>query len=424
MKTTNNIWLLILMVGLLLAALILRNWKILAITIPLITFLALTNLFLPRKHNIFIRRIMDRELVYEGEDLPVKLFLENKGPKLDCVEIYDTIPSAAEVKRGSNHFILNLEPGEKKEVEYTLICKRIGNHTIGPVFVRNMDFLGSYIEDSNHSIYSNFSAIPYLEEIKKIKISPKRTRLWLGNILSKKIGMGSEFYSLDEYHVGDELRRVNWKASSRYDRLYVNEYEAEKSGDVIIMLDARQEGLDLSQTPKSLLYYEIKAALSIAAKILHERNRVGLIVQRDVMDWIYLGCSKAQFYRILHNLLKTEATSTVPFEYTAWIVKKCFPPQTQIIIISPLTDRKIIDYVIQLRAFKYDILIISPCPLEAEKAFLPQDNFTSTALKILRLGREIRISELRRFASVVDWNVEVPLIQALRSVKISKPLRI
>jgi uncharacterized protein (DUF58 family) len=423
MKTRRNLWILIFVFVLLPIALLLRNWKILAMTIPLLTFLALSNLFIPREQNLVIRRKLDSELVNEEEILHVQLLLENGDSKLDCVEVHDIVPTDAKVISGSNHVILNMMPNEKKEIHYGIRCDRIGDYVIGPVLVRSADILGSYEEDSSHSIFSRFSVIPYLEDIKKVKISPKRTRLWLGSILSRRIGLGSEFYSLGEYQSGDDLRRINWKASSRYDKLYVNDFEAEKSGDVIIMLDARKNGFESWRSPKSVLYYEIKAALSIAARTLQERNRVGLIIQREVMDWLYLGCGRAHFYKMLHMLLATKPSGTLPFEFTAWIVKRCFPPQTQIIMISPLVDRNITDYVVQLRAFGYDVLVISPSPLEIEKGLLPEDDFTDTAMRILRLDRDNYISELRRYASVVDWNVGEPLVQTLRSVRTSKQSR-
>jgi len=424
MKTRINVWALIFVFVLLLTALILRNWKILVITIPLVAFLALTNFFLAKNHDIRVKRIINKELAYEGEMVSVKLELENRGPKLDCVEVLDKIPSNAKIENGSNHIVLNLEAGERREIEYVFSCSRIGVYSMGPVVIRNVNFLASYIEDSDHLIYTNFSVIPYLEEIKKIKISPKRTRLWLGNILSKRIGLGSEFYALDEYHTGDDLRKINWKASSRHDKLFVNQYEAEKSGDVILIIDARETASGPAHSPRSVLFYEIKAALSIAAMILHERNRIGLIVQRDVMSWITLGCGRMQFYKILHDLLRMKSSGSLPLEYTAWIIKNYFPPRTQIIIFSPLTDKSIIDYIIQLRAFKYDVLIISPSPYKIQKSLLPDDKFTDAAYKIIKFERESYLSELRQFANVIDWDVEEPIAQALRSVRPSVPSRV
>ncbi|MCW4027382.1 MAG: DUF58 domain-containing protein, partial [Candidatus Bathyarchaeota archaeon] len=423
MKTRLNFWILIFIFVLLLTALLLRNWKILAMTIPLMTFLALSNLLISRGQNIAVKRTLESELVNEEGELRVRLLVENKGSRLDSLELYDQIPRDTRVVSGSNRMILKLKANEKKELEYTLRCEKIGDYVIGPVLARSSDFMDTYEEDSSHPVYSYFSVIPYLEEIKRVKISPKRTRLWLGNILSRRIGLGNEFYSLGEYHSGDDMRRINWKASSRYDKLFVNDFEAEKSGDVIIMLDARQDGFKSASSPKNILYYEIKAALSIAARTLQERNRVGLVVQRDVVDWLYLGSGRTHFYKILHTLLSTKPSGTLPFEFTAWVVKKCFPPQTQIIMISPLADRSLVDYVVQLRAFGYDVLVISPSTMEIEKRLVPKDAFSETASRILRLDRNNNISELRQFASVVDWNVEEPLVQTLRSVRTYRPPR-
>src|SRR5206468_2341164 len=77
---------------------------------------------------------------------------------------------------------------------------------------------------------------PAMEDLRRAALQPRRTRPWFGQVASRRIGPGTEFWGVREYVAGDEVRRINWKASARLERLFTNEYEGERSGDGLIVL--------------------------------------------------------------------------------------------------------------------------------------------------------------------------------------------
>src|SRR5439155_1671090 len=92
---------------------------------------------------------------------------------------------------------------------------------------------------------------------------PRRGRAWYGRVASRQIGAGADFWGVREYTAGDEVRRINWKASARLDRLFTNEYEGERSGDVVIVVDARRESFIGTETDNPI-EHGVRAALGIA----------------------------------------------------------------------------------------------------------------------------------------------------------------
>ena len=78
-----------------------------------------------------------------------------------------------------------------------------------------------------------------MERIEKLKISPRRTRVYSGVIRSRESGAGVEFFGTRAYVPGDPLRHLNWKAGARWDLLITNLFEQERVADVGIILDAR-----------------------------------------------------------------------------------------------------------------------------------------------------------------------------------------
>ena len=58
-----------------------------------------------------------------------------------------------------------------------------------------------------------------------------------GNRKSTQKGSSTEFSDFREYMPGDDIRRIDWNAYGRLDRLYVKEYMEEKEAVVSILID-------------------------------------------------------------------------------------------------------------------------------------------------------------------------------------------
>src|SRR2546429_9785583 len=84
---------------------------------------------------------------------------------------------------------------------------------------------------------------------------------------------------------GAVLPRMNGEVRVGPVRLYTNEYEGDRSGDVVIVVDARRESFIGTETDNPI-EHGVRAALGIAEHVLASKNRVGLIVQREVP----IGC--------------------------------------------------------------------------------------------------------------------------------------
>ena len=55
-----------------------------------------------------------------------------------------------------------------------------------------------------------------------------------GNNSSLFKGEGYDFESLREYEAGDDIRRINWNATAKESRLYVNEYKSQRELNIVI----------------------------------------------------------------------------------------------------------------------------------------------------------------------------------------------
>jgi len=88
-----------------------------------------------------------------------------------------------------------------------------------------------------------------------------------------------ELEGLREYLPGDDLRRIDWKASSRLGELIVREFMKEHEADVYIVLDSTREMRKGIKRAK--IDYASTLALHMATFLLKKNYRVGLIVYED-----------------------------------------------------------------------------------------------------------------------------------------------
>ena len=400
----------------LLAGLAVRSWPLVLLSLPPLVFLALGSLDPPPRPKLRVTRTVSRDRLSVGVEAAVTLRVTNEGPGIALLECLDILPSELEVVRGANHTILTLAADETVEIAYTVRPALKGEFTLGPFRARALDALGLGVEDLVLPMTSSMTVAPGIESLKHTPLGPRRTRPWFGHVPSRQIGPGSEFWGVREYVSGDELRRINWKASARFDGLYSNEYQGERSGDVVILLDARAESAVGTLTGNAV-EVGVRAALGVAERVLESKNRVGLIVQRDVLDWVPPAFGRKQLYRILDHLIHVHAGGEWPLAYVTWVLTRYFPQDALIVLISPLTDPSFEEGVLRLAARGYDITVLSPSPLEIERQFLDRSPSRDTAYRILLMERANLIAQLRRVAQVVDWDPRTPLALPLRRLR-------
>lgn len=98
----------------------------------------------------------------------------------------------------------------------------------------------------------------------------------------KKQGSGNEFLKLREYQIGDALRQVDWKASSRLNRIMSKAYEDENDQDVVFLLDCgeqmRHKTVHKTSHQLSPNYFDqvLNAILLLAHTANKQGDRVGL----------------------------------------------------------------------------------------------------------------------------------------------------
>jgi len=233
----------------------------------------------------------------------------------------------------------------------------------------------------------------------------RRTMVLPGETLSRQVGPSGEFYSIRDATPDDPPRRINWVASARSGRLLANEYQVDRTGDVLLLLDTRTTSLGRA-IDERLLSISRAAAAGIAQSFLFTKARVGLGVFGEFLTPVPLGSGRAQHHRIRAALLAARLNpAAAPSERCAVSLSRYFPAGVTTILFSTLADDNLADLVPYLRRRGFPVIVLSPSPLPAlfeGPALDPDDE--ALAARLTRLLRRDQIARAWREAPTIDWD--------------------
>src|SRR4029079_11463926 len=100
-------------------------------------------------------------------------------------------------------------------------------------------------------------------------------RLDLLGIRPVRMRGSSEFESLRDYAMGDDIRLLDWKATARRGKLIVRNQQVERNQTIIILVDSGRL-MNAEENGVSKLDYAINAALLLSHVGLSRGDRVGV----------------------------------------------------------------------------------------------------------------------------------------------------
>jgi uncharacterized protein (DUF58 family) len=406
--------------ALLILALLLNDIEIGVLILGLASLFFFSNVWgLPEKINIRLDRYIIPDETFGDEDIRVESRIHNlTSTTLVNLEVNEVLAEGIAPEKGASHALASMGPLQELVVTFDFPSPPRANYEIGPLVVRVRDPFGFYLTEKKLGP-GTLSVMPRPARLRGVHVNPRRVGPWPGVIPSKVLGLGTEFYSMRDYIPGDDPKRINWKASARYNELIVNETEAERVTDVMIVLDTDVTFFGPAEI--ELFEREVYAAASFASLLLRQGNRVGLVLQGGERGSIPAGFGKRHERRILYLLAAAKpGRASVSTSYVMnLLARRMLPSRSQIVIISPLLDPEIKEGARQLTVAGYSTLVLSPSPAPPESF---KEQAEELAFKLVMLERSISLLALERSSTVVDWPSSVPLSVILSKVRRARPM--
>jgi uncharacterized protein (DUF58 family) len=353
---------------------------------------------------------LERERTLEGDELDVSVTIDSEAGA-ERLDVLLELPPGLSLAEGENPIAIHLPDRRRRELRFRIRCERWGGYAVGRVFVRARDPFALIRWERELDRRAPLKVYPR-EELVRTLLRPRDTQVFGGNHVAREKGEGIEFADLRQFVPGDRVRRVNWRASARRGQLWVNEHHAERNADVVIFLDSFAE---LGQPGASTLDDALRAAASLAARYLRQKDRVGFVSFGGTLNWLLPSTGATQLYRIVDSMLDTRVALNYAWKDLDIIPPRTLPPRALVVALSPLLDERAVSALLNVRGRGFDLVVIEISPLR----FLPpaESLMAETAQRIWRLRREALRGRFERAAvPVVVWDEERPLAAALEEV--------
>ncbi len=408
--------LLLIIFSLLLTALVTYNADLIWMALLCLIYLGTGLLQSPSAREIRLRatRSVAKDTTSSLATIEVSVVITNQGPAFVRLLLSDPLQSGMSLKQGQNKQAVILQAGENAVFKYTFQSER-GSFVWKTIRAKLSDPFGLIETELDLPAEAKIQVQPELNKFRPFPLRPQRTLHSAGSIPARLGGSGTDFWGVREYHPGDPLRRLDWRLTARHPhKFFTKEFEQEEIADIGLILDARQK-TNLQIGEDSLFEYAARATASLAEVFLRQGNRVSLLVYQRHLASVFPGYGKLQLNRVLHTLAQITPESASSFDSLQFVPIQMFSSHSLIVIISPLTSGDW-RFFRRLRAYSYQVLLISPDPLDYARRVLPADLDGRLATRLTRLERQIEINQITQlWIPVIDWQVSQPLAPLVRN---------
>jgi uncharacterized protein (DUF58 family) len=392
----------------LLAALAVRLPELVVLAAPFAVVAAI-GLAAVRTPQIAAELTLERERALEGDEVAAELVLEAAvgSPR---VEFLLEVPRGLTVA-GSNPRLVRLADGERRAFPVRFTCGRWGAYKLGRIYVRTHDALGLFCHETVLDERVPLKVYPTEEGLRSL-LKPLDTQVFSGNHPARTKGEGIEFADLRPYVAGDRARQVNWRASARRAELWVNEYHPERNADVVVFLDSFTEA---RRGTRSTLDPALRAAASLVARYLRQKDRVGFVSFGGLLNWLLPATGARQLYRIVDAMLDTQIVLSYAWKDVDVIPRRTLPPKALVIALTPLLDDRSANVLLDLRGRGFDLVVVEISPLELLEQ--PRGDVEKLAYRLWHLRRDAMRGRFERAGvPLAIWEDESSLAAALEEV--------
>ncbi|HSD85422.1 MAG TPA: DUF58 domain-containing protein [Anaerolineae bacterium] len=367
-----------------------------------------------REIRLSATRAVEKDTTSAPATIEVSVVIANQGTAFVRLCLSDPLQSGMSIKEGQNKQSAILQAGEDAVFKYTFQSER-GSFAWKIIRVKVSDPFGLIETELELPAEAKIQIRPEPSKFRPFPLRPQRTLHSAGSIPARLGGSGTDFWGVREYYPGDPLRRLDWRLTARHPhKFFTKEFEQEEIADIGLILDARQK-TNLPIGEDSLFEHAVRATASLAEVFLRQGNRVSLLVYQRHLASVFPGYGKLQLNRVLHTLARITPESDSSLNSLQFLPIQMFSSHSLIVIISPLLSGDW-QFFRRLRAYGYQVLLISPDPLDYARHILPTDLDSRLATRLTRLERQIEINQITQlWIPVIDWQVSQPLAPLVRN---------
>ena len=270
-----------------------------------------------------------------GESITATLTLTNTGRRPARLLLRDAWPPSA----GATHErgAMTLPPAQRRRHSTVLTPRRRGEREAGPVTVRLTGPLGIAGRQASLSAPACVRVLPAFRSRRHLHSRLARLREMDGRSAVMVRGEGTEFDSLREYVVGDDVRSIDWRSTARRGEVLVRTWRPERDRRVLIVIDSgRLSAARLGDAPR--LDAQIEATLLLAALASRAGDRVDVLAMDDAVRAQVRGSAGPVLMTELAEHLTDVEPRLTELDWTlvASLVRTTLSQRALVVVISAL----------------------------------------------------------------------------------------
>lgn len=239
---------------------------------------AVDLLLLPARASVGIEREFPRQ-VGIGDEASGTCTVTNRTTRPVVVRLYDRFPAV--LRGGLVRRELHLAPGSAQRLEISAVGLARGVTALGAVGARVSTRMGLVAASYVYELDNAVRVVPSMAGVRRFRLMAMQHHLGtLGVRVLRRKGGGQAFASMREYVRGDDPRHIDWKVTSKKNKLITREFTVERSQTVITLIDA---GRAMTQRSGPLSRFEqaLSSALILTDIASNSGDRVGTLVFDD-----------------------------------------------------------------------------------------------------------------------------------------------
>ena len=187
-----------------------------------------------------------------------------------------------------------------------------GKHTINADFFRQLDSFSFMVRKRVSSVYA-------------------------GSRRSINSGKGIDTVGFREYYPGDEPRSIDWKVYARSEKLYVRQFEEDKSLTAHILLDA-SKSMDYPEKNTTKFEYGLMLAMGFAYMVTKDNDKFAISTFSQDVDIAEPRRGKKYLFQTLDRLETTKLQGKTDIHECIIRYSRAIHSRSLVIIISDFMD--------------------------------------------------------------------------------------
>jgi uncharacterized protein (DUF58 family) len=159
-----------------------------------------------------------------------------------------------------------------------------------------------------------------------------QARYGLSGDTSPSTGHSATFYATREYQPGDSIRHIHWRASARWGKWVLKEFEDLATRQVSILLD---QSMDTTRGIPGRRTFEgmVRVTASLAAAAIEGGSPVQILGEGSVRTLVPPGSGSGHLLSILETLAMVKPDGSLPYSAALWNAIDRVPPGSAIVVL-------------------------------------------------------------------------------------------